>query len=153
MRVHQHAAGSPAGPAAEAIGVSRGGRTTKVHIRVDALGLPIGMRVTVGQTADITMAPALLAEVAATWDIADRGYDSDEFRAQIVATHSIPVIPGRKSRRVPIVIDQALYQARSAVENYFCRMKQWRRLATRYEKTLGMFTAALTLAHIWSWLQ
>lgn len=153
MSVHQHGTGSRAGPEAEGIGISRGGRTSKVHIRVDALGLPIGMVITGGQEADITHGPALVAQQPAEYEIADLGYDSDAFREQIRHGGSTPVIPGRSNRIVPIEIDTHLYKERNAVERYFCRMKQWRRLATRYDKTLLMFTAALTLAHIWSWLQ
>lgn len=153
VRVHQHGTGSRKGPDVEGIGISRGGRTSKVHIRVDALGLPIGMRVTPGQEADIHQASALIEEIRADYEIADRGYGSDALRARIIATGATPVIPGRINRLVPVVIDTELYKERNAVERYFCRMKQWRRLATRYDKTLVMFTAALTLAHIWSWLQ
>lgn len=153
VRVHQHGTGSRAGPEAEGIGISRGGRTSKVHIRVDALGLPIGMRVSGGEVADIRHAPELQQEAPSGYEIADRGYDSDAFREQIRASGSTAVIPGRSNRLTPIVIDDDLYKERNAVERYFCRMKQWRRLATRYDKTLMMFTAALMLAHIWAWLQ
>ena len=97
---------------AQAIGRSRGGLRTKIHMAVDALGNPLRWHLTGGEVHDITQAPALIAGVNAQQVIADKGYDSDAFVAYIAATGAQAVIPPRKKRREARPYDRVAYRER-----------------------------------------
>lgn len=83
--------------------------------------------------------------------LADKGYDSDEFRGKIAERNSEPVIPGRKNRKVKIEYDREVYGARHLVENAFCNLKQFRAVATRYDKLARNFMGMVTMASIMIW--
>ena len=137
------------GARAQAIGVSRGGRTTKIHLATDVLGRPIALHLTPGNTADIRAAPAVLAAAGGfTRVIADRGYDADSLRRDLRAGGHQPVIPGRVSRKRPVRHDRQAYRERWRVEAAVCRLKDFRRIATRYDKLAANFLSAVTLAVI-----
>lgn len=137
------------GAKAQAIGISRGGQTTKVHALTDTLGRPVALHVTAGNVSDITMAETLLAEVDdCRYVLADKGYDSDKLRAKIKEKGANPVIPGRKSRKNPIRFDKLRYKFRWMVEAVFCRLKDFRRVATRYDKLARNFLSTLAIATI-----
>jgi len=137
------------GTKAQAIGISRGGQTTKVHALTDTLGRPVALYVTAGNVCDITMAETLLAEVEdCRYILADKGYDSDKLRAKIREKGAKPVIPGRKSRKRPIRFDKLRYKFRWMVEAVFCRLKDFRRVATRYDKLARNFLSTLAIATI-----
>ena len=152
IRAHRHAAGARGGQAAQGLGRSCGGFSTKIHAKVDGLGMPLGFIITAGQASDIGQAQALVGADLCEALIADRGYDSDEFRQGLVSKQIYPVIPGRRNRVVPVEYDQHTYKERNAVERFFGRIKEYRRIATRYDKTAVMFKAGLTLAAILIWL-
>ena len=78
--------------------------------------------------------------------IADRGYDSDEFRAALVAKKITPCIPPRKNRKVQHTYDRELYRKRHKVENMFAKLKDWRRVATRYDRCAHTFMSAIVIA-------
>ena len=80
--------------------------------------------------------------------IADRGYDSDELRDFIKARGARPVIPPKKNRKVQYRYDKALYKTRNRVERFFCRLKDFRRVATRYDRQPYIFMAAVFLVAI-----
>lgn len=155
VRVHQHAtfAIKKAAQPAEGIGKSRGGRTTKIHVVVDALGLPIDLHITEGNCHDITQAERLLSGKESKNVIADKGYDSNSLRALILDSGRTAVLPGRSCRREEIVYDEHLYKERHLVENYFGRIKQYRRVATRYEAKVELYRAMVVLASILVWLR
>lgn len=81
------------------MGLSRGGLSTKIHVAVDALGNPVRLLLTAGQTSEYTQAEALIAGFAPGYVLADKGYDSDRFVAAITASQGIPVIPSKKNRK------------------------------------------------------
>lgn len=92
---------------AQAIGVSRGGRTTKIHALVDLLGRPLRLVLTPGKTSDIKVADLLVGETQGMKRlIADRGYDANRLRATLHDQSTIPVIPGRRNRKRPIQYDE-----------------------------------------------
>ena len=122
------------GQADEALGRSRGGFTTKLHAAVSEAFLPLRFTLTAGQRHDITQAPALMAGYICETVIADAAYDSDAFRAEIVHQGSIPVIRPRKNRLEDRPYDKDLYKLRNVIERFFHRLKQYRRVATRYDK-------------------
>jgi transposase len=108
--------------------------------------------VTPGNIHDCTQAPALLANVEAAVVIADKGYDSDAILELISARGALAVIPPTRSRKVRRRYDRTLYKERNHVERFFNRIKQYRGLATRYEKTATSYLAMLHLACLRLWL-
>lgn len=138
---------------AQAIGAGRGGPGTKVHLLCDALGYPLRFRLSGANESDISHAPAVLEGERFEALAADRGYDQDALRERLRAQGCQPVIPPRRHRKEPIAYDEHLYKARHLVENTFERLKEYRRIATRYEKTDRMFSALLTIGCFLFWLR
>jgi transposase len=131
----------------QAIGRSRGGRTTKIHALSDPDCRPCAFHLTPGQNADIAAAPALLALAPPICTlIADKGYDGDGFRADIVNRGAKPVIPNKSNRVVHHRFNKRAYKGRNVIERCFCRLKDFRRIATRYDKLARNFLAAIQLA-------
>src|SRR5215470_11247547 len=120
----------------QALGRSRGGLSTKIHALVDALGNPLAFLLTPGQAHDLAGADALLPHMAAERLIADRAFDADQrVRQPLAAAGKSAVIPPRDHRRSAPDFDPELYKARHLIENFFCKLKQFRAIATRYDKT------------------
>jgi transposase len=119
-----------------------------VHVRVNGLGLPTKFLLTPGQTADVTQGEALVAGTAAAVVIADKGYDSAAVVRAVEATGAEAVIPTQKNRKVQRDIDRERYKDRNLVERFWGRVKQYRRVATRYEKTARNFLAFVHVASI-----
>lgn len=131
----------------QAIGLSRGGQTTKVHALTDTIGRPFALTLTAGNVSDITAAPALLGRAAnARYVLGDKGYDADSLRLSLRQAGAVPVIPGRVNRKRKIVYDKSRYRERHLIENVFCRLKDFRRVATRYDKLAANFLSAVALA-------
>lgn len=146
VRAHQHAAGATGGDD-EALGRSRGGLSTKVHAATDAQGRPLHIVVTGGQRHDVTAAPELLRGHDAATVIADKAYDADSLIHLIEKElHGVAVIPSRSNRREPREIDRETDKKRNAVERFFCWIKRYRRIATRYEKRASSYLGMLALA-------
>lgn len=147
IRAHQHAAGAEgSSAAAEALGRSRGGFSTKLHVACDGMGKPVKIILTPGQDHDITQGPALIVGSAAQKIIADKGYDSDAFIADIEAQDAEPVIPPRSNRVTERTYDKEEYKKRNVVERFINVLKQCRRVATRYEKTARNFLGVIAFA-------
>jgi transposase len=97
----------------------------------------------------VTVAPALLARAqGARYVLADKGYDADALRRAVREAGAVPVIPGRSTRKRRIVYDKSRYRGRHLIENAFCRLKDFRRVATRYDKLARNFLSAVALAAI-----
>jgi transposase len=152
VRVHAHGTRARGGYLAQAVGRSRGGLTSKVHLLTDALGNPVRFVVTGGERNDITQAPALLPPGSSAEVICDRGYDADWWRERLIGAGHCPVIPSRRNRIIQPLYDQHAYRARHLVENAFARLKSARRIATRYDQTVASFSAFVSLACIFLWL-
>ena len=105
-----------------------------------------------GEVADITMAPSLVEGLMGEYLLADKGYDSAEFVKALEADGMTVVIPSRKNRLVPREYDRVIYRERNAVERLLNRLKNCRRVATRYEKTARNYLAMLQLAGTMLWL-
>lgn len=101
-----------------------------------------------GNINDMTMAAGLIEAATGRFDrfIADRGYDTNAIRAAIAAQGAQVVIPSTTSRRAPIPYDRHAYKARNLIERLWCRLKDWRRIATRYDKLARNFLAAAIIA-------
>lgn len=120
---------------------------TKLHAVTDANGRPLSFFITPGQISDYTGAAALLDDLPkAQWMLADRGYDAEWFRDALERKGIKPCIPSRKSRSMPVKYDKRRYKRRNHIEIMFGRLKDWRRVATRYDRCPTVFFSALTLA-------
>jgi transposase len=127
--------------------------TTKIHVVVDALGNPLALSLTGGQAHDITQAETLIANVAPDAVLADKGYDSDGFIACLERREIEAVIPPKANRKIKRDCDYALYAERNLIERFFQYIKQFRGIATRYEKTARNFLAGLHLVCALAWLK
>ena len=105
-----------------------------------------------GNHADITEAPALLDKCPPPSRLlADKGYDANSLRDRLDASRTEAVIPSSRSRKLPIPYDAAAYRDRNLIERAFCRLKDWRRIATRYDKLAINSASAVTIAAIAIW--
>ena len=120
---------------------------------VDALGNPLRLILTGGQVHDITQADALLGLIEPGALLADKGYDADHFADSLLARAIKVVIPPKSNRKVKRDCDFALYCERNLVERFFCIIKHFRAIATRYEKTAQNFLAGLHLVCALVWLK
>jgi transposase len=138
------------GARAQSIGTSRGGPTTKIHVVADVLGRPAVIHLTPGNASDVTVAPEAVAAVPGRLKrlVADRGYDADAFRRTLKARGTTPIIPGRRNRKRPIRHDETRYKDRWRIEAAFCRLKDFRRVATRYDKLAANFASAIAIAAV-----
>src|SRR5512134_122406 len=163
---HQHSrapessrCGSKGGSAAErdrreALGRSRGGYGTKACVIADGAGRAIAFRLAPGQAHELPQATALLARLPGVpkWVVGDRGYTSHAFRTHIWDLGARPAIPPQR-HEASIACPDWIYVNRNRVERLWARLKEWRAVATRYEKTASSFMGVLCLAATMDWLK
>jgi len=156
IRAHPCAAGAAESDAeAEALGRSRGGFGTKVHAITDGLGNHLGFVLTGGQVHDATQGEALLALTpeGAEALIGDKGYDSDAFVRAIEARDMDAIIPPRSNRTEPREVDWFVYKERHLIECFFNKIKHYRRIFSRYEKTARNYMGMLRFVSALIWLR
>ncbi len=128
-----------------------------MHALVDGEGMPLKIGLTAGERHDNTLARDLLADLPeGALVLADRGYDARWIRQAVANRGGWANIPVRKAsigKREPIVFSPRLYKARNAIERFFARLKQFRAIATRYDKLAANFLAAVKLACLRLWLR
>ncbi|MFB4197068.1 IS5 family transposase [Streptomyces carpaticus] len=174
VRAHQHAAGARKGGSDPALGRSRGGLTSKIHLVCDGRGRPLAFVVTGGNTNDCTRFTAVMEAIRVPRTgpgrprvrpdhvLGDKGYSSKAIRTWLRRKGIAHTIPERadqvrnRARRGsrgdrPPVFDRETYKHRNVVERCFNRLKQWRGIATRYDKAAESYKAAVTLASILMW--
>ncbi len=153
VKAHQHSTGAATGQP-EAIGKSRGGNTTKIHMAVDSCGLPVHFKLTGGEVHDSKKANELIEDLPQSdYIIADKGYDSDSIREKAQDTGAIPMIPKKKNSKMGNEhMDWCLYKYRHLVENIFARLKHYRAIATRYDKLERNYFSMVALACCMVWL-
>jgi putative transposase len=122
--------------------------STKVHAATDALGNPVRLLFGPGQRHDATRSHELIDGFEPDAVIADKGYDADRFREAIRDRGAEAVIPPRSNRKAPCDYDKALYRERNLAERFFNKLKQFRRVATRYDKLLPNYKGFVQLAAI-----
>jgi putative transposase len=135
------------------LGRSRGGLSTKIHAASDALGNPVRLIGGPGQENDITRAHELINGFEAAATLADKGYDANHLHEKIAESGSEIVIPPKRNRKIQRPYDTDLYKERNLVERFFNKLKQFRRVATRYDKLLTNFMGFVKLAAIAIWLR
>lgn len=156
IRVHHSGLNPRGGQADQAMGPSRGGQTTKIHALVDGRGRALKLLLSAGNVADVTMAPALVADLRpgeCGTLVADKGYDSDALRALLVEKNIFPCLALNGTRKERRFFHRGYYRHRHHVENLFQSLKRHRRVATRYEKLATSFAAFVTLSAILHWLE
>jgi transposase len=138
---------------AQALGRSRGGYGTKGHVLADAGGRAIGFLLTPGQDAERPQAGKLLEFLPGTpvWTVADRGYSAHDLRMAIRDLGSKPAIPTRRNEAA-VACPDWIYVNRQRVERLWGRLKEWRAVATRYEKTARSYLGVLNLAAVFDWI-
>jgi Transposase DDE domain len=130
----------------EALGRSRGGFSTKIHLRTNAKGDPLTFDLTGGALME-------LHDINPDRFLGEEGYDSDDIRNDLADRGIEPVIPPRSNRKTPIEYDREAYKRRNLIERCVNRLKQFRRIATRYEKTARAYLSMLCLAAARRWIK
>ena len=127
--------------------------STKIHLAVRGLGCPARFLLTAGHRGDAPQAAALLAGDRPDFVLADTAYDADHFRAAIAAAGAVAIIPSNPSRAGALPLDDDRYEERQLVECCINKLKHFRRVATRYDKTARNYLAVVTIAAIILWLR
>lgn len=156
VRAHPCAAGAQkkhGNQAEQALGRSRGGFSTKIHVGVDALGNPLRFLLTGGERHDSTQGPDLVAELEFENLIADKSYDSDDFVALVSKVAQQVVIPPRKNRIVQRDYDKHLYKERHLVECFINKIKHYRRVFSRFDKLASRYLGFLSFTGALIWLR
>lgn len=130
----------------EELGRSRGGLSSKIHCITDGLGNPVDFMLTGGEVHDNVCADALLNGKKASFVIADKAYDSDRTLDKIAQIDATAVIPPKSNRKEQRDFDKHYYKDRNLIERFFCKLKQFRGIATRYCKRGQYFLEAIKLA-------
>ncbi|MCQ1775460.1 IS5 family transposase [Neorhizobium galegae] len=151
IKVHRCAGGGKGGPA-HGIGRTKGGRNTKLHAVCDEKGRPCVLLLTPGNVNDCKVAELCIAAIPPSAElVADKGYDSQALREWLEARGTQPVIPPRKNRKIQYEYDKTVYKKRNVIERMFCRLKDWRRIATRFDQNIQNFMSAIALAAAVIW--
>ena len=139
--------------AQQALGRSRGGFTTKIHITVDALGNPLRLSLTPGQRSDVTKAFEMIEGFAFDYLIADRGYAAQPFYDWLVAQSMIPVIPPHQRSKAERPYDKWLYRERHLIECFINKIKHFRRIFSRFDKLARRYLGFLQFVSSLIWLR
>ncbi|WP_093292149.1 IS5 family transposase [Thermoactinomyces sp. DSM 45892] len=159
IRAHQHSAGAKKGALNhennQHIGVSRGGKTTKIHTIVDGLGNPLLFELTGGNKYDSLPACDMLSrlEIAESNILGDKAYGSQVIREYITARGASYTIPPRENIKNSWKVDWYVYKERHLVECFFSKLKHFRRVATRYDKLAISFLAFVYVASVFKLTQ
>ena len=159
-RQHSHprspsGCGRKRGTPRQGFGRSRGGFTTKIHLRVNAHGLPMRTDITPGQTSDYLGFDLVMNDNLPEPRVllADRGYDADRIRKTMSERDILTQIPMRKTRKMRVGVDRGLYKLRNMVERCFNKLKNARRVATRYDKTAESYLGFVDITSIRLWFR
>jgi len=153
VKAHQDSTRSPLTPEHQKLGKTKGGRNTKISACVNGLGRATSMVLVCGNEYDgKSIFDVLPEDFSECYILADKAYDSNFIRATIADGNGIAVIPPKKNRTEHIEYNAAIGKMRRMVENFFCRIKRFRRVATRYEQTPENYIGFVTLAAIADWV-
>ncbi len=129
------------------IGRTKGGLNSKLHAVCDGHGRPLVMLLSAGQMSDFKGAALMLPVLPKARELlGDKGYDADWFRAALLERGITACIPSKSNRKVHIAHDRELYRQRHKIENMFGRLKDWRRIHTRYDRCAHTFFSAICIA-------
>jgi transposase len=148
VKTHQAGLNPAGGRETQAVGITKGGWNTKLHAAVDRDGVPRALFLSAGNVADVEHASDLLEELPIKMAVLDKGYDSDALRIWLFERDITPCIPSKSNRLEPLPYNKAAYRKRHVVENYFQRIKNFRRVASRYDKLAEMYFGWVLLATV-----
>jgi len=152
IKLHQHGANPRGGQEAQAIGRTKGGINTKLAAVVDAQGRAVGLCLAPGQRHDLRAIEPLLPCLRRRRAVADKGFDYDTLRRRLRRQRTRICIPRRRGRRAVTSFHRGYYRRRHRIENFFGRIKRFRRISTRYEKLAATFLALVQFAAALDWL-
>ena len=152
IKLHQDGTNPPGGQLAQAIGRTKGGLNTKLAAVADQHGRAVAVALAPGPQHDLHAVAPLRRCLRHHRVVADKGFDSDAFRAELRSQHSRCCIPPRKGRKSPARFHRGYYTHRHHIENFFGRIKKFRRISTRYEKLAATFLAFVQFAAALDWL-
>jgi transposase len=152
VKVHRDGAGPIEHRAAEALGRTQGGLNTKLAAVVDGVGRAVALNLAPGSQHDLRACEVLEPQLRNSWTIADRGFDSEDFRSRLARNGAMVCIPPRSRRHTVFYFNRKLYRHRHTVENFFSRIKRHRRIATRYEKLAETYFGFVYFAAVLDWL-
>lgn len=152
IKLHQDGSNPRGGQAAQAIGRTKGGINTKLAAIVERGGRAVALGLAEGQRHDLLAVAPLLGCLRRRCVVGDKGFDADNFRARLRRQGIRACIPSKSSRRCPAAFHRGHYRWRHKIENFFCRIKRYRRISTRFEKLAVTFLAFVQLAALLDWL-
>jgi transposase len=144
-----------AGEQKQALGRSRGGLSSKIVGVCDAAGRLVDFVLVPGQAHELAPSLLLLRRLpkAPVWVLADMACDAKEFRTAARAGGAIPVVPSRKTAKQPEPCPAYIYRHRNLIERCWSRLKEWRAIATRYDKTAASYAAGIAIAATLDWFK
>ena len=160
IKAHRTAGGAKAcaelgrsgGGLANGIGQTRGGRNSKLHAICDVKGRPCVLLITPGNVHDMKVAEQCIAAMPPSAElVGDNGYDSSDLRGWLAERGTTAVIPSKRNRKIQLQCDAQIYKQRNVVERMFCRIKDWRRVATGFDRNIKTFMATIAIAAIVIW--
>ncbi len=141
------------GQIAQALGRSRGGFSTKIHVTVDGLGNPLRLRLTAGQRHDMVQAHDMIVDLDFDYLLADRGYAATDFIQEVLASGAQPVIPSKKNAKQPRDYDHWRYRERHLIECFIGKIKHYRRVFSRFDKLATHYLSFLHFVSALIWLR
>ena len=141
------------GQTEQALGRSRGGFSTKIHVTVDGLGNPLRLGLTAGPVVDVIRAPGLIIDLEFEYVLADRSYAAQHFIDDIIAQGAEPVIPPKQNAKQPRDYDEWRYRERHLVECFIGKIKHFRRVFSRFDKLARRYLGFLQLSSVLIWLR
>jgi transposase len=153
VKCHQFATNPAGGQNVQAIGRTKGGLNTKICALVEGRGRLMAAAIAPGQTYEVEASAPLLETLRRVLLVGDKGFDSDALRRQMLAQGCLASIPPRSGRRAPAWFHRGLYRQRHQIENFFQRIKIYKRVSTRYEKLALTFLNFILVAAVFDWLK
>jgi transposase len=153
VKLHQFAANPAGGQTAQAIGRTKGGLNTKLCALVEGRGRLLAVAIAPGQTDEVQAAAPLLETLRRVLLVGDKGFDRDGLRHRMLAQGCLVCVPPRSNRKRAAWWSRELYRQRHKIENFFQRIKIYRRISTRYEKLALTFLNFILVAAIFDWLK
>lgn len=153
VKVHQDACHFLSGPEAQRFGKTKGGRNSKLNVVTNGAGRPLDLALVAGNESELRSAREVLGDVADKIVLGDKGFDDDKLRKWVRSNGGVANIPGRKNRRVEVFYIKEVGKLRHVVENFFARIKRYRRVCTRYDRHAETYIAFVCLASLRDWLR
>lgn len=151
--VHQDATKFSGAPEEQGFGKTKGGRNSKLNALTNSQGKLVRLKLVPGNQSDMKSACEVIGDASGVFVLGDKGYDSDAIRDYVIESGGAPNIPGRKNRKKPVFYLKELGRKRFVVENYFGRIKRFRRVGTRYDRLPETYLSFVYLSSLMDWIR